>query len=114
MKTQRNRIHLCLLLAALCALPSVVRAQSVNGLCYTTNNGAITITGYNCTGSGVFIPGTINGLPVTSIGDGAFLDCERLTSVTIPNGVTSIGDNAFIGCLGLASVTIPKSLSENS
>ena len=41
---------------------------------YVTNNGAITITGYNCPGSAVAvtIPGTINGLPVTNLGRYAF------------------------------------------
>ena len=43
---------------------------------------------------------------VTSIGDGAFDYCTRLTSVTIPEGVTSIGNSAFRGCSGLTSVTI--------
>jgi len=35
---------------------------------YTTNNGAITITGYTGPGGAVVIPGTINGLSVTRIG----------------------------------------------
>lgn len=39
---------------------------------YTTNNGTITITGYDCSGAVVSIPSTITGLPVTSIVDGAF------------------------------------------
>ena len=48
---------------------------------------------------------------VTSIGDRAFYDCYKLTSVTIPNSVTSIGDSAFSGCYGLTSVTIPNSVT---
>ena len=44
---------------------------------------------------------------VTSIGDKAFYDCYRLTSITIPNSVTSIGNQAFYECSGLKKVIIP-------
>ena len=47
---------------------------------------------------------------VTSIGEDAFYDCSRLTSVTIPNSVESIGSYAFYYCSGLTSVTIPNSV----
>jgi len=43
---------------------------------------------------------------VTSIEDGAFQECSRLTSVTIPASVTSIGSSAFIYCSGLTSITV--------
>jgi hypothetical protein len=59
---------LLLLLLFLLALPSVVQAQFT----YTTNNGTITITRYTGPGGDVIIPSTIDGLPVTSIGAGAF------------------------------------------
>ena len=36
---------------------------------YTTNNGTVTITRYTGPGGAVAIPGTINGLPVSTIGD---------------------------------------------
>ena len=70
---------------------------------FTTNSGAVTITGYTGSGGGVAIPDTINGYPVTTIGDGAFAG-SALTSVTIPNSVTSIGQQAFNQCTSLRSV----------
>ena len=57
------------------------------------------------------IPSVIEGLPVTGIGNGAFLNCEGLTSITIPEGVTSIGDSAFEGCSSLTSITIPDGVT---
>jgi hypothetical protein len=94
-------------LALLLTLPPVVHAQFQ----FITNNGAITITGYYGPGGAITIPSTVNGLPVISIGDGAFADNGILTSVTIPNSVTSIGMDAFESCYGLASVTIPNSVT---
>ena len=71
----------------------------------TPVNGTITISGYTGPGGAIAIPATINGLPVTSIANGAFGSCTNLTSITIPNSVTNIG-TAFNGCLSLTNVTI--------
>ena len=48
---------------------------------------------------------------VTSIGNYAFYNCNRLTNIVLPDSVTSIGDSAFCGCTGLTSVTIPASMT---
>ena len=60
----------------------------------------------------VDIPSFIDGVPVTSIADFAFDNCNGLTSITIPEGVMTIGREAFCGCKGLASVVIPSSVTE--
>ena len=55
---------------------------------------------------------TVNIEPgVTSIGDYAFHECNRMQSVAIPDGVTRIGLGAFEYCRSLANVTLPDSIS---
>ena len=92
-------------LLLLLMLPAVVQAQFQ----FVTNNGTIIITGYTGSGYAVTIPSTINGLPVSSIGDEAFFYAP-LTRVTIPNSVISIGAEAFAGCY-LTAVTLPNSVT---
>jgi len=88
-------------------LPGPVQPQFT----FTINNGTVTITGYIGPGGAVAIPSTMNGLPVTSIGDYAFQYCTSLTNATISNGVTSIGEYAFYECDSLTSLTIPDSVT---
>ncbi len=62
----------------------------------------------------VVIPETVQyygTYSVVGIGDDAFVCCEGLTSVSIPNSVTYIGDNAFDWCTGLTQVNIPESVT---
>jgi hypothetical protein len=84
---------------------------------YTTNNGAITITGYPGSAGYISIPSTLYGLPVTGIGQGALSNYYNLASVTIANTVTNIGIQAFASCPILASVyfegNAPNNLSSN-
>ena len=47
---------------------------------------------------------------VTSIGDHAFYECDKMTSITIPESVTSIGVYALYNCQGLTSIDLPDSL----
>ena len=49
------------------------------------------------------------GDSVTTIGDEAFYNCYRLTSVTIPDSVTTIGYAAFYGCSSLKTVYCKRS-----
>ncbi|MCC5910367.1 MAG: InlB B-repeat-containing protein, partial [Clostridiaceae bacterium] len=68
-----------------------------------------TITGYSNDGpKDVVIPSTIDGVPVTSIGNWAFFN-KRLTRIHLPEGITSIGVRAFSNNQ-LTSVHIPESV----
>jgi len=98
-----------LTLLLLLALPAVAQNQFT----FTTNNGAITITGitYIAVNGVVAIPSETNGYPVTSIGTNAFYDLTILTSVTIPNSVSNIEDSAFGQCTSLKNVTFGSGLT---
>lgn len=99
-------------------LVGMLRAQDFT---YINTNGTATITGYTGAGGNVVIPSTIDGLPVTSIGDGALslmnpflsnpVGLSNLTSITIPDCVTNLGEGAFAGSPNLASITLGKGIS---
>jgi BspA type Leucine rich repeat region (6 copies) len=91
---------LFLVLAGL--LPLVSNAQ----LTYTTNNGAITITGFTGSPTNIVIPASTNGYPVTNIGNSAFAHCINLTSVTIPGSVISLGSDVFSYCFHLTNIVV--------
>ena len=82
------------------------RAQ-LSSFQYTTSNGQVTITGYSGpVPQALVIPATINGLPVTAIGDTAFENNTTMKSLTLPDSVTSIGANSFYQCVSLRTVSM--------
>ena len=48
---------------------------------------------------------------VTHIGVRAFVTCDALTEIILPNGVQRIDDYAFLGCKNLASLSLPDSIN---
>ena len=47
---------------------------------------------------------------ISQISYGAFRDCSKLESITLPESTTSIGGDAFRSCSSLKSITIPKNV----
>lgn len=62
------------------------------------------------------IPKTVihNGVPfpVQSIGEYAFMDCDTLTELIMPDGLQVIGEFAFWACYNLSEITIPAGVTE--
>jgi hypothetical protein len=93
------------------AAPKAMQAQDQDYQ-FTTNadDAGVTIVAYVGPGGDVIIPGTLGGLPVTTIASRAF-EQTNLTSVTIPNSVTSLGSYCFFSCSILTNVSIPGSVT---
>ena len=111
-----------LLSLVLMMLPLVVSAITIStridGICYNLDSKNKTAQVAQWWSSGVkyvgdiVIPSTVVKreveYTVTSIQSRAFLDCDELTSVTIPNTVTSIGSYIFEDCTNLASIVVEE------
>ncbi len=107
----KRTVSLLLLLTLVLALGASAMAADVT---YAVTGGNIsfdlatgTVTGCGKNVTEAVIPSEIYGVKVTAIGDEAFYDCEKLTSVTIPNTVQRIGASAFKDS-GLTQVTVPS------
>ncbi|MDE6775990.1 MAG: leucine-rich repeat protein, partial [Ruminococcus sp.] len=85
--------------------------ETYENLTYRKYRDFVTIVGCDESAESVEIPAEIDGVPVTTIGEGAFKDCTGLISVTIPDSVTNIKKSAFSGCSGLTSIIIPDSVT---
>ena len=116
-----SRAILAIAIMLCVALPTLAHDFEVGGIYYnyidqTAKTVAVTYRGsdyydYSNEYSGsVTIPSSVTysgtTYSVTSIGSGAFSNCDGLTSITIPNSVTSIGSGAFSSCSGLTEVNI--------
>ncbi|MBQ7830875.1 MAG: leucine-rich repeat domain-containing protein [Clostridia bacterium] len=63
-----------------------------------------------CNEKEINIPSIYNDLPVTSISDNAFSNCNAVENIIIPDSVIKIGDNAFYNCSNLLSIEMPNSV----
>ncbi len=82
-------------------------AQTYGYYTYTVSNGEATITDCSQHISGnVVLPDSLGGYPITNISSYAFYNCDKITSITIPESVISIGKDAFYYCDNIKSVNI--------
>ena len=114
MKNPPRLRSLFLLIASLCfALTfNPVAAATFGDFTYVDNGTTITITDFddNSSANTISIPASINGKPVTMIGQYAFDYCYEQVRATIPSSVISIGYGAFFAC-EIREITIPSSVT---
>ncbi|MCR5295594.1 MAG: leucine-rich repeat domain-containing protein, partial [Lachnospiraceae bacterium] len=68
------------------------------------------VTGAEDPAANIRIPDVLEGLPVKSVGSGAFRGLSGVRSVIIPEGVEEIGSFAFYGMPDLSAISFPKTL----
>lgn len=104
-------LSIMIMFTAFTVVPLTASAETSGNFEYNLlEDGTVQITDYTGKDTKLEIPSTIDGHIVTSLGDSAFERCNKLKSVTIPEGVTTIGDRAFYSCEGFTSITIPESV----
>lgn len=98
------------------ALPATAFAEETESVCegmkYSVADGAVSITGYTDElAAELTVPATIDGLPVSRIGEKAFQNCRLITEITLPDSITEIGAAAFKFCTKLEKATLPDTLT---
>ena len=71
-------------------------------------NGSVRLTAYTGAGGAVILPDTIEGKPVTALGEGLFKNSESLTALSIPESVTSIERDLLTGCRTIKVLRTPQ------
>lgn len=80
------------------------------GYYYQDNGASITLLNYDGNQSRLQLPSTIDGKPVTVLGQMAFFGNHKIERVEIPSTVTQIGRYSFLGCRKLHSIFVPDSI----
>ncbi|MBQ8795351.1 MAG: leucine-rich repeat protein [Clostridia bacterium] len=110
------------ILAVICVLAMLLTVASFTTSAYgeiqkgdwtykLNENGDAVITSVNKDISGeVVIPASIDEYSVAEIGDSAFLNCNKITGVVIPDSVDTIGNQAFFSCTDLQRVELGENV----
>ena len=86
--------------------------ESINGLLFKKTESGYEVVGYDGTLSSLIIPSSVDGVPVTSIGDKAFKDLEISGDIVIPKTIERIGEEAFMNAYSLdGKIYLPSSLN---
>lgn len=117
MKKTLLSIATLLIVTTLCTvfLPSCAdhdREYTYGDFRYVVKDGEVIITEYTGSETDLIIPASIDDMPVVTIDCGAFLHCDSIKSVVIPDSVVRISGLAFNQCENLEQVTLGSGVQE--
>lgn len=89
-------------------------AASVSDLIFISqNDDTYSVKARNVSIEGdVVIPATYNGKPVTTVEKAGFKNCDKITSITIPESIVKFKEDAFYGSQGITAVYYLGDLSK--
>ncbi|MDP4878429.1 MAG: leucine-rich repeat domain-containing protein, partial [Opitutales bacterium] len=106
-----QRLRILLSIALFTSAWTTTKAATFDGFVYQDLGSYVKITGYSpSTSLNVTVPATINGDPVTIIGDYAFQGKSTITQILLPDSIIEIGQHAF-AFTAIESITIPDTVT---
>ena len=120
MQIMEKKNQICLLFVAFLLLKGTcayAQRVFVDSVYYTLDNTAMTaqiaVQSNNTAVGDIVINDTVTyegaNYAVTSMANSAFADCNRLTSIVLPQTLRNLGREAFLQCTNLTSCIIPDS-----
>lgn len=120
MKTKKKRniiIIIALAIVAVIAVIAIIDLQPLQddqGFVYEYLNSTeyLTIMKYEGTATEIIVPNEFKNTPVKVISEEAFRDCDKISSITIPDSIINIGPYkeyyALEACTSLANITVSE------
>lgn len=103
-------IFLSLIICIIAIPVTIVSAENATsgGLSYYNTGSGLVITGCDEDLTEVVIPDDINGNPVKSIENQAFIGCTKIKTITLGANVSNIANGAFSPCTGLRNIYVDE------
>ena len=117
----RDENHKCTVCGHIGGFCGISSQNNGKDLCWTLKDGVLTISGTGAMADYAsasepwyiyrnVITSAVVGEGVTTLGQAAFDECEKLVTVELPSTLTVIGKWAFSGCADLTAIDIPDSV----